>query len=303
MKYSNTEPLVSIIMNCYNGDQYLRHAISSVLTQSYQNWEIIFWDNQSIDNSRDIFQSYCDPRFHYFFADQHTSLGAARNYAIKECRGDLIAFLDVDDWWVPKKLELQVPLFNKSTVGMSCGNFFFSNERKGNKTSTKCAYQRLPNGYVLNELLEDFFVHFSNLVIRKSALLELPYLFDLRFNIIEDYDLVARLSVQWEMASVQTPISYYRWHPKNTGYKTEFLIGEELKIWYDELKENELFRSQENFKKLKLKAKYYEVVRLLYIGKRKEALQCIGDITHSQQLRVLVGVLMPTPLLRKWLDR
>ena len=47
--------LVSIIINCFNGEQYLAEAIDSVLTQTYPNWELIFWDNQSIDNSKKIF--------------------------------------------------------------------------------------------------------------------------------------------------------------------------------------------------------------------------------------------------------
>ena len=53
-----TSPLVSVIMNCFNGEQYLRKAIDSVIAQTYQNWELIFYDNQSIDNSAEIFKKY-----------------------------------------------------------------------------------------------------------------------------------------------------------------------------------------------------------------------------------------------------
>ena len=51
----NNTPLVSILMNCFNGDRYLRESIDSVINQTYQNWELIFWDNQSTDKSKDIF--------------------------------------------------------------------------------------------------------------------------------------------------------------------------------------------------------------------------------------------------------
>ena len=54
------EPLVSILMNCYNGENYLQEAINSVLDQSYQNWELFFWDNRSTDRSADIFKEYKD---------------------------------------------------------------------------------------------------------------------------------------------------------------------------------------------------------------------------------------------------
>ena len=74
------EPLVSIIMNCYQGGRYLQFAIESVLTQTYQNWELIFWDNQSTDRSAEILKNYDDERIKYFYAPKHTLLYEARNF-------------------------------------------------------------------------------------------------------------------------------------------------------------------------------------------------------------------------------
>ena len=99
------QPLVSVIMNCYNGEMYLREALDSVLSQTYTNWELIFWDNQSSDKSETIFLSYDDSRLIYFYAPQHTNLGKARTLAIEKTRGQWIAFLDVDDLWFPEKLD------------------------------------------------------------------------------------------------------------------------------------------------------------------------------------------------------
>ena len=59
---------VSVIMNCYNGNVFLREAISSILSQTYKNWELIFWDNQSTDDSKSIFKSYRDKRLKYFYS-------------------------------------------------------------------------------------------------------------------------------------------------------------------------------------------------------------------------------------------
>lgn len=58
----NKFPLVSIIMNCYNSDEYLKIAIQSAINQTYKNWELIFWDNQSTDESANIVNSYGDDR-------------------------------------------------------------------------------------------------------------------------------------------------------------------------------------------------------------------------------------------------
>ena len=73
------QPLVSIIMNCFNGEKYLKNAIDSVILQTYKNWELIFWDNRSVDKSAEIFKSYKDKRFKYYYASQHTPLYDARN--------------------------------------------------------------------------------------------------------------------------------------------------------------------------------------------------------------------------------
>lgn len=144
-------PLVSILMNCYNGEKYLRAALDSVLAQTYRNWELIFWDNRSTDRSADILQSYNEPRLKYFYAPKHTRLYEARNHALAQSQGEYVAFLDVDDWWCIDKLEMQVPLFDDTQVGIVCGNFVFANEIT--KTRFKRNKATVPMGWVVNDLL------------------------------------------------------------------------------------------------------------------------------------------------------
>ena len=103
--------LISVIINCFNGEKYLKKCIQSVIEQTYLNWEIIFWDNQSTDNSKNIINSFNDNRIKYFYAPTHETLYSARNFAIEKADGELIAFLDVDDIWLPLKLDIQVKLF------------------------------------------------------------------------------------------------------------------------------------------------------------------------------------------------
>lgn len=102
------QPLVSVLMNCYNGGKYLRAALDSILAQTYQNWEVIFWDNQSTDDSAAICKSYGDPRIRYFYAGEHTELGAARIQAFQQIYGELVAVLDADDISHPDRLTMQV---------------------------------------------------------------------------------------------------------------------------------------------------------------------------------------------------
>jgi glycosyltransferase involved in cell wall biosynthesis len=74
-------------MNCYNGQKFLFDAIQSVIGQTYKNWELIFFDNKSKDNSKKIFYSFNDKRLKYFNQKKHTSLYEARNAAIKKTSG------------------------------------------------------------------------------------------------------------------------------------------------------------------------------------------------------------------------
>ena len=102
------QPLVSVLMNCYNGERFLRAAIDSVLAQTYSHWELVFWDNQSSDGSAAICESYGDARIRYFHAPEHTELGAARIAALREIRGEFVAVLDADDIAHPERLARQV---------------------------------------------------------------------------------------------------------------------------------------------------------------------------------------------------
>ena len=97
---------VSVIVNFHNGDKYLYDCIKSILNQSYNNLEIILWDNFSSDNSFKIIKEFNDYRIKYFFNKIKEPLYKARNQAILASTGDLIAFLDSDDWWTNDKLEI-----------------------------------------------------------------------------------------------------------------------------------------------------------------------------------------------------
>ena len=96
-------PLVSIIMNCYNGEKFLEKSLKSITDQTYKNWELIFWDNNSNDNSKKVFKKFTDKRFKYYKSKKVLNLYHARNLAIKHAKGNYICFLDVDDLWVRKK--------------------------------------------------------------------------------------------------------------------------------------------------------------------------------------------------------
>jgi glycosyltransferase involved in cell wall biosynthesis len=86
MTVATALPRFSVIMNVYNGETYLRAAIDSVLVQTFEDWELLIWDDCSTDGSKVLCQSYDDPRIRLFVGETNVGLGAARNLAIGATR-------------------------------------------------------------------------------------------------------------------------------------------------------------------------------------------------------------------------
>ena len=127
-------PLVSVIMNCYNGETYLKEAIESILSQSYKNWEIIFWDNLSTDDSKKIISKFNDKRIKYFCSKKFLNLYHARNLAVNKASGEYLCFLDVDDLFEEQKIELQVKFLEEyKDYSMVYSNYFTLDEKNKNK--------------------------------------------------------------------------------------------------------------------------------------------------------------------------
>jgi len=119
------EGLVSIIMPCYNAEDYIVQSINSVIKQSYTLWELIVIDDFSKDSSRSIVQemSADDDRIKLICQDANKGAGAARNAGVSVAKGQYISFLDSDDLWELKKLETQVNFMKNNGVTFTCSDY------------------------------------------------------------------------------------------------------------------------------------------------------------------------------------
>lgn len=126
--------LVSVIVIFFNASDFLQAAIESVLAQTYEHWELLLVDDGSTDGSTDVAMSFASEnpaRIKYFEHDGHQNLGmsAARNLGIRKAKGDYIAFLDADDYWLPDKLDVQTRILDSQPeAGMLFGStkYWFS---------------------------------------------------------------------------------------------------------------------------------------------------------------------------------
>ena len=277
---SDKKPLVSIIMNCFNGEKYLLQSINSVLEQKYKNWELIFWDNKSTDNSKKILQSKNDSRFKYFYSEDHTSLYKARNLAIEKTSGDYLTFLDTDDYWLPNKLMDQINLINEKNPGVIYGNLWVYSDQKNKK---KILFKKkLYEGNIFNKLVEDYSIGITTVMIKKTLFLEIDKKFDERFNHIGDFDLMLRLSKITSFAALQHPTAVYRAHGKNLSTVDRLGSVKEMQEWLNEnslnLNTGEINDIQKRIDDrkiiyLKLNDKYIESFKLLLRTKKNLTLK------------------------------
>jgi glycosyltransferase involved in cell wall biosynthesis len=211
--------LISIVMNCYNGEEFLKQSIDSVLIQSHTNWEIIFYDNASTDNSKKIVKSYNDARIKYFFNKKNIKLGSARNIALSKCNGDYIAFLDVDDIWLVDKLKLQLELFlKKPDLGLVYSDSIWFNEKSKAQKKSLNKNSKL-RGFCFRKLLNNYMLTMSSVILNRKALLEQSEFFDERFELLEESDLFKRIAYEWEIDFVDDPLVKWRIHGKSSTWE------------------------------------------------------------------------------------
>ncbi|MCK5608103.1 glycosyltransferase [Candidatus Pacearchaeota archaeon] len=202
-------------MNCLNCEQYLREAIDSVYAQTYKDWEIVFWDNSSTDKSAEIARSY-DEKLRYFRGNETVPLGKARNMAVEQARGKYIAFLDCDDFWLPIKLEKQVPILeNLQEIDFVYSNYF----RIIDNRQILVLRGKQPDGYVFKRFLYYYPVNMQTVMLRKSALHKLEMIFDVKLNLSEEYDLFMRILYESKATYLDEPLAVYRIHPNMSSIK------------------------------------------------------------------------------------
>ena len=218
------KPLVSVIMNCLNCEQYLREAIDSVYAQTYDNWEIIFWDNGSCDQSEDIARSY-DSKLRYFKSEVTSILGAARVLAVSNAKGRYFAFLDCDDIWLKEKLEKQMKIFSED--GENLALVYGGCEVLYEDTKEKVINQSiLLEGEVFDSLAKENFIPFVSAVV-KSEFYHSSGGFPLNMKHSTDYWLFLNIAKKYRVRAIQEVCCTYRFHSDNLSSNNRILAAKE----------------------------------------------------------------------------
>lgn len=203
--------MISVIIPAFNSEQFIVQAIESVFFQTYQNFELIVVDDGSRDNTRNILENYKDTKNISLISQKNQGAAAARNAGIKSSRGDYISFLDSDDVWLPRKLEVQKKCIeSKPKIGVVYSDWSTFDEN-GIIEENFPLSRKLPrpSGDIFNELIGSCLLSTITVMIKKEVFNDVGY-FDEHLVRGEDYDLWLRIAAKHLFVYCPGTVAMYR---------------------------------------------------------------------------------------------
>lgn len=210
-------PKVSVIIPAYNAAPYIAETLASVFAQSYPDYEVIVVDDGSTDDTLAVLEQFADRIT--LIRKPNGGPASARNAGLRQARGELLAFLDGDDLWLPDKLAAQVEFCEQHpTAGLVYGEaLMFTQDGAEKRIERKIGYTEAPTFWpTFCLLLYGDFIPNSTVVIRRACLERVGYLNEDRALIaVEDYEYWLRIAKYFPIAGLPRPLAYYRLRPGN----------------------------------------------------------------------------------------
>jgi glycosyltransferase involved in cell wall biosynthesis len=210
---SERAPAVSVIIPTYNRADLVGRAIKSVLSQTYQDFEIIVVDDASVDNTEEAVKGFDDPRIRYMRHEQNRGGSAARNTGIRAAKGKYIAFLDSDDRFEPMKIAAQIDVFNRTEdknmvlVYTGCRSVELQSGKVRGLTRPR------KRGNIHKEILLANCVGTTSSILVKADIVREIGGFDESLPANQDWELYFRLSKDHAFDYVDEYLTEYGMHP------------------------------------------------------------------------------------------
>lgn len=229
--------LVSIVMPVYNGEQYLRQSIDSVLAQIYPHWELVVVDDGSNDSTADIVQSYTDTRVRYTY-QRNQGQASALNRGLELAQGEFITTLDADDWLAPDSLEERVACLSAhSEFGVAYGDGNYCNAAG---EAVLRFTEHMPSGEqgdVYDTLIvSPFYGTGAAVLVRRQVIDNFQIYYDEAIAWCQDWDFYIRLAEKTQFGFVPSVAIFYRLHTTGmtltmpTGRRLESLLRLRFKV-------------------------------------------------------------------------
>ncbi len=307
-KNSNSQS-ISVIIPLYNYEKYIGKAIESVRHQTHTNWEIIVVDDKSTDNGVQVVKKYeqkLNGKLKLITNKRNLGVSRSRNIAIQKSRGAFIAFLDADDCWHPKKLEIQMEVFHntddtihlihtgvkpfansKTREWLNNGKHNVNSLEHWDKCWNKKINDQVKKNYYFETLLYENPICLSSVMIRREALEFLGGFDNDLYYQVEDWLLWLKCSMLYKIVFIDSKLTFYRIHPQ--GYTGRVFIRPEynyylatcqirdrlisfmrrkgMEISYEDLKKNFLFSlKHKQLLQRKVKKVIYNIRSFMAIG-------------------------------------
>ena len=225
-------PLVSVILPVYDGERFLREAIDSVLGQSYPAIELVAVDDGSTDGSAAILAAYGDRLT--VVRQANGGVARARSAGVNASHGELVAFLDQDDWWRADKVEKQVDVFladaDVDLVHTDLAHYDQRTQTYVGRLNPLATPQQLV-GHCYDRLLMENHIANGTVMVRRSSI-DCVGGFDTTIagNTVADYDLWLRLAKQSTFAFLPEELTVFRLHAAQGTWKRRDMLTAELRM-------------------------------------------------------------------------
>ncbi len=211
-------PKVSVCIPSYNHARYIGSCIESVLSQTFNDFELVIVDNCSEDDTEEVVRNYSDPRIR--FSRNERNLGLVRNWnrCLDLARGEYVVILPADDLLLPRMLERSVPELDAySGLGFTYSSHYLIDEH-GQILTTRRQWEedRVMTGLdmIRNTLSEVGFARACSVVMRREPCMKLGG-FDNTYEFVLDWQLFARLARLYDVAYIAEPLACFRYeHPR-----------------------------------------------------------------------------------------
>ena len=228
-------PLVSVLLPVYNREGSVGRAIRSVLAQTYPHYEIIVIDDGSTDGSLKVVEGFGAQVT--VVAQAHAGVYAARNAGLRRARGELVAFIDSDDAWLPDKLALQVPLMSRPEIGLVFGDAVHVSEPRENAPRTgRTSFGVSPprRGSVADRFSWCNFVPTCTALARRRCLEESGG-FSEANAISADYLAWFRIALRYELDYVERVVAEYTVHNEGISFALGRAVAARIELFSAEL--------------------------------------------------------------------
>jgi len=261
---------VSVIIPNYNYARYVGKAIESVLLQTYANLEVIVVNNGSTDNSLEILHMF---EGKIKLVDQN-NLGqsGARNSGLLQSTGDLIAFLDADDFWEPTKLEKQIDLINEEVQLVYCGISTFYETLLLNREVVLPVYKGDCSSFFIDHPAASVVLSGESTAIFTRLLLKKVGVFDLELNSSAGWDFFRRASAHTNFDFVPAPLTHRRAHAVNMSNSEDKNIRDIRRAYKKLFRDQSFMLSRRRIFRTKLKLEWSFIKTYLRKGQIISAL-------------------------------